>query len=76
MTDHFLMAEKLLADTAELDPTLPFVQHKVTRAGVHAQLATVQAFLGDSCECGENDRDEKLVAFLRQVTLTPKEIFL
>lgn len=54
MTDHFMMAEKLLAETAELDPTLPFVQHKVARAGVHAQLATVQAFLG-SCECGMAD---------------------
>jgi hypothetical protein len=48
--DHFALAEKLLADTAELDPTLPFVIHKVARAGVHAQLATVQAFT-DSCEC-------------------------
>lgn len=70
MTDHFLMAEKLLAETAELDPTLPFVQHKVARAAVHAQLATTQAFLGD-CDCSMYPLPWK-----QQITVTPKEDLL
>ena len=73
MTDHFLMAEKLLSDTAELDPTLPFVQHKVTRAGVHAQLATVQAFLGN-CECAT--ATDYPLPWPQEVTVTPKESYL
>lgn len=73
MTDHFLMAEKILADTADLDPTLPFVQHKVTRASVHAQLATVQAFLG-GCECSMSG--DYPLPWKPEVTATPKESYL
>lgn len=73
MSDHFMLAEKLLADTAELDPTLPFVQHKVTRAGVHAQLATVQAFL-NSCDCGMGN--DYPLPWKPEVTVTANEEFL
>ena len=73
MTDHFTQAEKLLAETECLDPTLPFVTHKVGRAGVHAQLAIVQAFLG-SCDCGiANDYP---MPWKPEVTVTPREGFL
>lgn len=69
MTDHFTQAEKLLAETECLDPTLPFVIHKVARAAVHAQLATTQAFLGSSeCQC---DGDWPL-PWKPQVTVVPK----
>lgn len=72
MTDHFALAEKLLADTDNLDPTLPFVIHKVTRAGVHAQLATVQAFLGSGdCDCSMYPLPWK-----PEVTVTPREELL
>lgn len=73
MTDHYAEAERLLADTDTLDPTLPFVAHKVARAGVHAQLAIAQAFLG-SCECGmANDYP---LPWKPEVTVTPREGFL
>lgn len=73
MIDHFMIAEKLLADTAELDPTLPFVQQKVSRAGVHAQLATVQAFL-NGCDCSLGDVFP--LPWKPEVTVTAKEDFL
>lgn len=68
--DHFAIAEKMLADTSELDPTLPFVIHRVSRAGVHAQLAIVQAFLGN-CDC-----DLYPLPWRQEVTLKPKEELL
>lgn len=43
MTDHFAEAERLLADTARDDQSLPFVRAKIRRANIHAQLAIAQA---------------------------------